>query len=493
MYMPVTEINFTVPAIDPEQTTQLLIEAVPVTAKLGFQFLAIEKGYCKAVLPLNRHSANQHGTHQGLLLGVAADYTGGMALASIIENEPVLGIHNISNEKGMCLWLAKEEITYVRPSVDDVYLESVIEVENHPVILQRYHSGATILYDVHIRLYNGKNETVAKAVFKYYCKMKKALLPAGAAQKADSMHTHLVKTNARLLARLRCIETNKQHPLFTDEIAVHISGKQGEVIANRFLAAIPDLQNFVSARVFHLTSVLREQLPQMKQVVFIGTGLDFYIYRTKEIWNGIDVFEMDLPSVIEERLKTEANLQLQNPFLQSLHRIQCSLENDDIAGKLLLSGFDPSLHSLFIYEGSSMYFTKATNKKIIDEMALLIHCNTSSLLWMDMVDENTLLQKNPSPDISAFLQNMARLGKPLCTGLQYSDAIFEQAGLCIRNLVFANNLVKLQSSSLSQAYSFALLSSFGKEEKSVIKPAISKNRYAFERLIQNNEGRTDAA
>jgi methyltransferase (TIGR00027 family) len=475
-----------VESLDSDISTQLLLEAVPVTVELGFKYLKIEKGYCKAVLPLNKYSANQHGTHQGLLLGVAADYTGGMALASIIEDEPVLGIHNISNEKGMCLWLAKEEITYLRPSVDDVFLEAHIDNKLHSSLSHRYHSGATILLDVSIKLFNKQNETVAVGVFKYYCKMKKALLPASAVQKADSMHTHLVKTNAKLLAHIRHIESGKPQPLFTDEIAAHIAGKQGEVMAQRFLKAMPDLQNFVVARVFHLTNVIQQQSSLVKQVVFIGAGLDFYIHRNKEMWKGLDVFEMDLPSIIDERLKIEAQYNLHNPFLQSLRRVKCSLENDDIAGQLLMSGLDPSRPSLFIYEGSSMYYSKATNKKVVDELSVLVHCNTESLVWLDMVDENLLLQDEPPVEVTNFLQSMARMGKPVCTGLQHTDSIFQEAQLSVQSLVFANSVVKLQSPALSQAYCFAVLSSHAKEEKLTIRQPISKNRQAFEQLINEN-------
>jgi methyltransferase (TIGR00027 family) len=471
-----------------EESTKLLLEAVPVTAALQYKYLSIKKGYCKAVLPLHKHSANQHGTHQGLLLGVAADYTGGIALASIIDNEPVLGIHNISNEKGMCLWLAKQEITYLRPSVEDVFLESVIDPMQHEVLENRYHSGGTILLDVDVRLFNKQDETVAKGVFRYYCKKKTALQPGSAVQKADSMHAHLLKTNAKLLAQLRYLETQKEKPLFTDETAAYIAGQQGQLMAERFLTLMPDLQNFVAARVFHLTQTITQHAALVKQVVFIGTGLDFHIYRNKNLWKGMAVFEMDIAAILEERQRFEAVLNLQNANLHSLTRIKTSVFFDDLAEKLLLNGCDVSQPVLFIYEGSSMYMPKDITSKVLDEVSLLMQCNSNSLLWMDLVEEKML--NNQQPEVTNFINSMAKLGKPICSGFSASDDAFSNAGLQMLQQTYAASLVQLAQPQLAAAYSFALLGCMGSSHVPAIKNVVSKNRQAFEQLISKSELKT---
>jgi methyltransferase (TIGR00027 family) len=466
-----------------DESNKLLQKSVPITVMLGFEYLEVKRGYCKAVLPLHKYSANQHGTHQGLLLGVAADYTGGIALASVISNEPVLGIHNISNDKGMCLWLAKEEITYLRPSVEDVFFESIIDEAQHNALENRYHSGSTILLDVEIRLFSRRNETVAKAVFRYYCKKKTALQTGSTIQKADSMHAHLLKTNAKLLAQLRHLETKKEKPLFTDDIAMHIAGQQGQLMAERFLAEIPDLQNLVAARVFHIAEVLKQHTAVIQQVVLIGAGLDFHYYRNREYWRGKAVFELDLPSVIEEREMLEAKLGLQNPLLQSLVRIKCSVEHDTLAELLLLNGFDTTLPTLFIYEGGSMYMARETTNKITDEISLLMKCNTNSLLWMDMVDETILHKQAENKVIKNFLSSMARLGKPVSTGFRLNDELFEQNGLQFLQQTFAADIVKLVQPELTLGYSFVLLGCTVTMNKPFLKYVVSKNRQAFERLI----------
>jgi acyl-coenzyme A thioesterase PaaI-like protein len=165
-------------------STKFLLQAVPITAEIGFKYLEVKKGYCKAILPLSKKSTNQHGTHQGLVLGVAADYTGGLALSSLLPNEPVVGIHNIEAERYMCLWLTKQQIEYMRPSTQDVFLEAEIAEPMHADIEQQYYSGATILLDINIRLFNPQNKTVAKAVLNYYCKMKAATQQIAGAAKA---------------------------------------------------------------------------------------------------------------------------------------------------------------------------------------------------------------------------------------------------------------------------------------------------------------------
>ena len=76
--------------IGPELMTNLLSDAVPVLEYTGFKFIDVKNGYCRAMLPLNSSSSNQHGTHQALLLALAGDYTGGLALASLSRCEPIM-------------------------------------------------------------------------------------------------------------------------------------------------------------------------------------------------------------------------------------------------------------------------------------------------------------------------------------------------------------------------------------------------------------------
>ena len=93
--------------------------------------MPIEQGLAHTVLPLISSSTNQHCTHQAALFFLAADYTGGIALASLISDWPVVGVHPIaSSDKSMALWLVKGEVKYLRPSVGR--LDVIAKVDRRP-------------------------------------------------------------------------------------------------------------------------------------------------------------------------------------------------------------------------------------------------------------------------------------------------------------------------------------------------------------------------
>src|SRR5690349_5391904 len=71
-----------------ESFTALLREQVPVLDYVKWRVSFIEQGQARSLLPLISPSTNQHCTHQAALLFLAADYTGGLALASLIPHWP---------------------------------------------------------------------------------------------------------------------------------------------------------------------------------------------------------------------------------------------------------------------------------------------------------------------------------------------------------------------------------------------------------------------
>ena len=77
--------------MDPGVVTSLLREQVPVLDFVQWTVTSIEPGVTESVLPLNPQSTNQHFTHQAALCVLAADYTGGTALASLLSGWAILG------------------------------------------------------------------------------------------------------------------------------------------------------------------------------------------------------------------------------------------------------------------------------------------------------------------------------------------------------------------------------------------------------------------
>jgi acyl-coenzyme A thioesterase PaaI-like protein len=69
--------------MNPAVVTCLLREQVPVLEFVQWKVNQIDFGAAETVLPLNAQSTNQHFTHQAALQVLAADYAGGVALASL--------------------------------------------------------------------------------------------------------------------------------------------------------------------------------------------------------------------------------------------------------------------------------------------------------------------------------------------------------------------------------------------------------------------------
>ena len=72
------------------------------------------------MLPRSVESSNQHIAHQAAVILIAADYTGGVALGTLLHGAPLVGIHPQKTDYGASLWGAKADIKWIKPSVDDV-------------------------------------------------------------------------------------------------------------------------------------------------------------------------------------------------------------------------------------------------------------------------------------------------------------------------------------------------------------------------------------
>lgn len=443
--------------INPQLMTKLLSEGVPSIKDIEFRYLEVKRGFCKSILPLNRKSSNQHGTHQALLLGMGGDYTGGLALASIIHDEPILGVHEVTPEKGMSLWLINSNMKYLKPSVDDVIIEAIISEEQHEQLNKRYHNGSTILLDVDISFKNPFLEDVAIGKFRYYCKKKNKLSPSSDISKPNSMFEHILKTSAKLVSQLRAIESSKSSPLFIDTIAERVAGKQGKVIADRFLKILPELQNLVAARTFHLDDTIQKLSEQVNQIVFIGVGLDFRIYRQKINFKIKLIYELDLPEMLTERLNQISTLKLNFDSKATTKQIECNFLSENISQKLLLNGFTPQNPTLFIYEGCSMYFNEEGNIKILSEISDLMKQNENSVLWMDIIDKKAISIGNRSKSLNDFMSGMAKLGEPFICGFDKNDPVFKTSKLVINSQSITSDFIKHNSNDIYSLYTFNLL------------------------------------
>ena len=147
---------------NPQLMTELLHNAVPVLKTTDWKITDVQPGFCESILPLNHVTTNQHGTHQAALISLSADYTGGMALASLLRGVPLAGIHRCSPENSASLWLAAMNVKYVSPSTGHLTGRSRVPEELAKKIISRYSNGKRVLVSLPIE-FEANGDLVAQA------------------------------------------------------------------------------------------------------------------------------------------------------------------------------------------------------------------------------------------------------------------------------------------------------------------------------------------
>ena len=190
--------------VNPDLMTTLLHDAIPVLQHVNWRVAEVGDGYCKTVLPLNQQSTNQHGTHQAALMSLSADYTGGLALATLLRGIPLAGVHKCRADESASLWLAQMNVKYKRPSAGHLDVVCEVTPEQAQRIRDRYDRGARVLAPLNVDfLSNGQQ--VAVAEMKYFAQPTAQLEPGETSNSRSALMEHKLKASARMIAGLRTL------------------------------------------------------------------------------------------------------------------------------------------------------------------------------------------------------------------------------------------------------------------------------------------------
>jgi hypothetical protein len=213
---------------------------VPVLAHVGWKVLETGEGYAKAILPLNYESTNQHGTHQAALMVLAGDYTGGIALATLLRGVPIIGVHPQRSDNGAALWLVSVDITYKTPSASALVIASRFAPDEFARIRRRYFQGKQCLESVRV-VSESEGIEVAAATFSYFLKQSACLRPQSPQARMNILFSHRVKASARLnrklLSSIRQLMGNVDSVLWVDLVAKSVIDRT---------SGFAEVENFVS-------------------------------------------------------------------------------------------------------------------------------------------------------------------------------------------------------------------------------------------------------
>jgi methyltransferase (TIGR00027 family) len=411
--------------MNPEVVTSLLREQVPVLEFVQWKVNQIEFGGAETVLPLNAQSTNQHFTHQAALQVLAADYAGGVALASLLTGWPVLGVHPVASRNSVSLWLLKVDIKYLRPSVADLSVTAKIDPDLHERIQKRFFEGKAVIETINIEFRNG-DVPVAEATATYFARQSDKLRAEGiSTDRVNTLYQLKLTSSAEMIAGVRARETGA---LFDDPYAYHMAGQHGVAIANRFCDRSPQLGGMVAARTRHLDDALRNFVRGGgRQVVNVGVGWDMRAFRL-DLPEGMKLYELDFPTTLEERRRRLAQQEVvERP---GVTRIEAPIDLRTMSLAEVLTGQVDLDQPVFLaWEGMSMYFSEEEVLAILEGMQPLLR-HPDSLLWLDLMDREPVEAPERFPDtIQQFMRGMQILGEPFTFGVDDAEEFLQSAGL----------------------------------------------------------------
>lgn len=472
--------------VNPTLMTALLHDAVPVLKHVGWRVTKVEEGYCESELPLNLESTNQHGTHQAALIGLSGDYTGGLALATLLRNVPLAGVHPCNESNSAALWLASMNIRYKAPSTGHLTACCRVPEETAQRVRERYFGGRRLIVPLTVTFISN-SESIAEAEMTYFAQASQLLRPTPENPRLNTLYKHKLKASARLIAALRAKMGDEERGLRIDSteplagahawripqrqnlsvddsgitslvpingqpanppqsLYVHAAhsaaaaGPHGRILADYLTSILPQLEDMVVARTRHIDATLEQAIRSgVQQVVIPGVGLDFRVYSIAAKYPHVRFFETDLSEMLEERERTLRTI----PYLPNAHRetVAVNFEVDQLDEKLLGStSFDPRLPTMVVYEGCSMYFDEATNRRTLSQIRRLVN-HPGSHLWSDFVSTAVVDGTTDQAGIEGFLAGMEKLGEAFVFGVDDVSSFFSSQGFTVRQALTAGEFL----------------------------------------------------
>lgn len=439
---------------NPQVLTSLLREQVPVLDFVQWEVTRVEPGLAESVLPLNAPSTNQHFTHQAALFVLAADYTGGIAVGSLLTGWPVVGVHPVTSPKSMSLWLLKVEIKYQRPSVGNLTVSAQVEPERQSRIQRRFLDGRPVIESVTVVFRNGGTQ-VGEATLTYFARQSEKLRAEGVdAEKTNVLYELKLTSSAELIAGVRARESGR---LFEDPYAARMAGQHGVALATRFCERSPQLGGMVAARTRHLDTAIQQfTAAGGRDIVILGVGWDMRPFRLP-LPEDTRVFELDFPTTLAERANRLKDLGIQDPPGITRIGIPFDLRNMPLSEVLGLQ-IDPGTPVFIAWEGMSMYFQEPEVARILHGMTPLLE-HPESRLWVDIVHRYAVEHPEAFPDsVQAFMRGMQILGEPFTFGADSVEEYMARQGLYCHESVASDTFLDDRRDPVYALYRFCVAS-----------------------------------
>ncbi|KAG7399253.1 hypothetical protein PHYBOEH_009292 [Phytophthora boehmeriae] len=185
-------------------------------------------------------------------------------------------------------------------------------------------------------------------------------------------------------ARLRAIEYAREDHLIEDPFAEPLTRQIAPQLTPRLTkwqVQQPHPEDYIALRARYLDEAIANRNPNIRQVVFLGAGLDTRVFRLETL-RGCHVLEIDQSAELFEHKRTIMKELKAEPITDRHNYIVADLNSFNWEESLLSSGFNPDIPTFWSLEGIMMYLNRASNVALLKTIDIL--SAPGSEVWSDM-------------------------------------------------------------------------------------------------------------
>lgn len=232
-----------------------------------------------------------------------------------------------------------------------------------------------------------------------------------------------VTGTAFIVAEFRARENQQAHPLYLDPVVHIFLDERTKKAAAAIRADFPAGEKMPRLRTRYYDDRLDAQLTNgCQQVVILGSGLDTRAERKRA--DGVAYFEIDDASTLDFK---KARLAA-NGFDARVTFIPGNYVASGVLPLLYANGFNPELPSFFIWEGNTMYLTRAAAMKVLTDLCQGVR---EFSIAFDYMDEAVVACATGDPQTTGFVERFAAMGAPWHFGIDDLNAVAHEAGMTV--------------------------------------------------------------
>jgi methyltransferase (TIGR00027 family) len=232
-----------------------------------------------------------------------------------------------------------------------------------------------------------------------------------------------VTGTAFIVAEHRAHENTEANPLYVDRIVPLFLDARTRQAADAFSADFPAVVRSIRLRTRYFDDRLDEQLScGCRQVVILGAGLDTRAVRKQS--PGVAYFEIDDLGILNFKKARLA----ENGINAKIAFIPGDYVTDDFLRLLETNGFRFELPAYFIWEGNTMYLTRASVRKVLADIR---KCMGQFSISFDYMAEEVIAHTTGDQRISDFVARFAAMGAPWRFGINDLDTLAEETAMTI--------------------------------------------------------------